>query len=270
MSHCGPHSIASLDGEIMPAGEATIPVTDDGLVRGDGAFEVIRVYDGAPFAMDEHLTRLERSGRNLRLPIDVETVRTEAYKLLAEASANPGDPADHAQLRIMMTRGGRRVMFTERTPEMPERARLLATPYLPTRVLDAVKSLSYAANMLAARLAREAGYDDALLVTPDGVVLEATTSSIFWVRGGQLETTPLDEHVLASITRATILEVAEVRECVITLPELYEVQEAFLASTAREVHSISAVDDTEFPGPGPVTESTASAVAERIHARLRG
>ena len=268
MSHCGPNSLASLDGELMGAGEATLPVTDDGLVRGDGAFEVIRVYDGVPLAMDEHLARLERSGRNLRLRIDSETVSTEAYKLLAQAAAHPGDSADHALLRIMITRGGRRIMFTERLPEMPPRGRLLSTPYEPTRILDGVKSLSYAANMLASRLAREAGYDDALLVTPDGVVLEAPTSTIFWVRGGQLETTPLDHHVLASITRAMIMEVAEVREAVITLPELYDVPEAFLASTAREVHSIATIDDTEFPRVGPVTETTAASVTERIRARL--
>src|SRR5581483_11185561 len=57
-------SLASLDGEIMPAAEAAIPATDDGLIRGDGVFEVIRVYDGAPFALEDHFSRLERSARN--------------------------------------------------------------------------------------------------------------------------------------------------------------------------------------------------------------
>ncbi len=62
MSGPGPTSLASLDGEIMPAGEATIPATDEGLVRGDGAFEVIRVYDGQPFAFEEHMARLRALG----------------------------------------------------------------------------------------------------------------------------------------------------------------------------------------------------------------
>ena len=60
--------LASIDGHITPADEATIPVTDEGLLRGDGAFEVIRVYDGRPFALSDHLDRLERSAANLRLP----------------------------------------------------------------------------------------------------------------------------------------------------------------------------------------------------------
>src|SRR5947209_7593517 len=62
-------SLASVDGEIMPAAEATIPATDAGLLRGDGVFEVIRVYDGRPFALEEHFARLDRSAANLRLPL---------------------------------------------------------------------------------------------------------------------------------------------------------------------------------------------------------
>ena len=61
MSAEGISSLASVDGEIMPVAEATIPITDEGLIRGDGAFEVIRVYDGTPFALEEHLARLGRS-----------------------------------------------------------------------------------------------------------------------------------------------------------------------------------------------------------------
>ena len=66
-------SLACLDGEIMLASEATIPATDEGLIRGDGAFEVIRIYDGRPFAMEEHFARLERSAANIRLPLDLES-----------------------------------------------------------------------------------------------------------------------------------------------------------------------------------------------------
>ena len=102
--------------KIMPAHEATIPATDEGLLRGDGVFEVIRVYDGKLFAFEEHLTRLERSAVNLRPPLDVEAVRAEAARLLAHAGAGP----DHELLRIVVTRGGRRVMLTE--PMRPMRA----------------------------------------------------------------------------------------------------------------------------------------------------
>jgi len=138
-------SLASVDGAITLASEAMIPVTDEGLLRGDGAFEVIRVYDGYPFALEEHLQRLERSALNLRLPLDLEAIRADANRVLAHAGAGP----DHEQLRIVITRGGRRLLLTERAPVGPEHVRLGSVTYAPTRLLDGIKSLSYAANMLA-------------------------------------------------------------------------------------------------------------------------
>src|SRR2546421_3081176 len=195
-------SLASVDGQITLASEAMIPATDEGLLRGDGAFEVIRVHDGRPFALEEHLRRLERSASNLRLALDLEAVRADANRLLAHAGGGPG----HEALRIGITRGGGRALLTEPVAPVTEAARLGSVTYSPTRVLDGVKSLSYAANMLASRLARERGFDEALLVTPHGRVLEAPTSSIFWVSAGKVLTPPLEEHILASITRAFVME----------------------------------------------------------------
>jgi branched-chain amino acid aminotransferase len=257
-------SLASLDGAIMPASEATIPATDEGLLRGDGAFEVIRVYDGQPFALEEHLRRLARSAANLRLPVDLEAVRSDAWRLVAEAGAGPS----HDLLRIVLTRGGRRLLLTEPLPDTPEHIRLASMTYAPTRVLDGVKSLSYAANMLASRLARERGCDEALLVTPHGRVLEAPTSSIFWVKGGEVLTPPLDEHILASITRAIVVEATGAGERSCPLEELLAADEAFLASTTREVQAISAIDERPLPAPGPVTARTAAAVEALIRRRL--
>ena len=111
----GPTSLASLDGEIMPVGEAMIPVVDEGLIRGDGVFEVIRVYDGQLYAFDEHLARMERSAANIRLALDLESVRADAHRLVAQAGPGP----DHDLLRIMVTRGGRRILMTERLPTIP-------------------------------------------------------------------------------------------------------------------------------------------------------
>src|SRR4051795_9473434 len=90
--------LACIDGSVMPAHEATIPATDEGLLRGDGAFEVIRVYDGRAFALEDHLRRLERSASNLRLPLDLEAVRADANRLLAHAGGGP----DHGALRIVI------------------------------------------------------------------------------------------------------------------------------------------------------------------------
>jgi branched-chain amino acid aminotransferase len=257
-------SLASIDGAIMLASAATIPATDEGLLRGDGAFEVVRVYDGHPFAFEEHLRRLERSALNLRLPLDLEAIRSDANRLLAHAGAGPA----HELLRIVVTRGGRRLLLTEPMPEYPEFFRLASITYSPTRVLDGVKSLSYAANMLATRLARERGYNEALLVTPHGRVLEAPTSSIFWVEGETLFTPPLEEHILASITRRIVVEQAGAVERSCTLEQLLEADEAFLASTVREVHPISEIDNRSFSAPGPVTTATASRVGGWIRAEL--
>ncbi len=259
MQASSPDSLASLDGAIMLASEATIPATDEGLIRGDGVFEVIRLYDGQPFALDRHLARLERSASNLRLPLDLEAIRADTWRLLAHASAGPG----HVLLRIMVTRGGRRLLLTEPMSANPEIVRLASVTYSPTRILDGIKSLSYGANMLASRLARERGFDEALLVTPHGRVLEAPTSSIFWIKDGELLTPPLDEHILASITRAIVIEATGAAERSCTLDELTQADEAFLASTTREVQAVSAIDERTFDAPGPVTVRTRE-VAEAL------
>jgi branched-chain amino acid aminotransferase len=257
--------LASLDGEIMPAAEAAIPATDEGLIRGDGVFEVIRVYDGVPFALEEHLARLERSAANLRLPADIEAVRSDAHRLLAQAGAG----APHEALRIVLTRGGRRLLMTETLHDTPARIRLASVTYAPTRILDGVKSLSYAANMLATRIAQERGFDEALLVTPHGRVLEAPTSSIFWVAGGEVLTPPLSDHILASITRAVVFAVADVQERACTLADLDSADEAFLVSTTREVQPVAAVDERVFAEANPVTDRIAAATREHIVAALR-
>ncbi len=266
MSGPGPSSLASMDGEIMPVGEATISIADHGLVRGDGAFEVMRVYDRQPYALDAHLARLERSGANLRLPVDSEAVRADTYRLLAAA----GDGPDHALVRVMITRGGRRVLMTERLPETPELLRCKTVTYAPTRILDGVKSLSYGSNMLAGRLAREQGFDEAILVTPHGRVLEAPTSSLFWVEGETLLTPPLEDHILASITRALILEITDAREESCPLERLLAADEVFIASTTREAQGVIAVDDQSFAAPGSVTARTGKAVMARIRSELTG
>ncbi len=260
-----PAALASLDGLILPAEQALIPATDEGLLRGDGAFEVVRVYDGQPFALEQHLARLTRSAANLRLELDLEAVRADCHRLLAQAGPGP----EHEALRIVLTRGGRRLLLTEALPSSAQRARLKSITYSPSRVLDGVKSLSYAANMLGSRLAREQGFDEALFVTPHGRVLEAPTSSFFWVRDGAVLTPPLDEHILASITRALAIECSEAREEPCTLDDLANADEAFLASTTREVQPVAAVDEHVFPGPDPVTADVAARVGERIRSELR-
>ena len=256
--------LGSLDGRIAPAEETFVPATDEGLLRGDGAFEVIRVYRGRPFALAEHLDRLERSGASLRLDVPRAELESEVPELLA---ARGGESFEGA-LRVVLTRGGHRLLLTEQLGEKPPTARLATVTYAPSRVLDGVKSLSYAANMHATRLAQERGFDEALLVTPHGRVLEAPTSSIFWVAAdGRLLTPPLDEHILASITRQRVMAVADVEESPCTLDDLRDAREAFLASTTREVQAVAAVDDAELP-VGERTREVQAALRARIEEEL--
>jgi branched-chain amino acid aminotransferase len=256
--------LASLDGAVMPVSEVLIPATDEGLLRGDGAFEVIRIYDGRPFALADHLARMERSAAGLRLPVDISALRAEIDALLAAAG-----PAD-AVLRVVVTRGGRRIAMVEALKDMPETLALACVTYAPTRVLDGIKSLSYGANMLCGRLAKERGFDEALLVTPHGRVLEAPTSSFFYSLDGEtLVTPPLDDHILDSITRRRVMAATGAGERVTAADDLVHVREAFLASTLREVHPVRAIESHELDGaPGPLTRDAARLVRERIEAEL--
>jgi branched-chain amino acid aminotransferase len=255
--------LAILDGVLMDAAQAAIPVTDEGLLRGDGVFEVVHLYEGHPFALDEHLDRLGRSAAAIRLPIDLDALRSDVAAILAEA-----EPADGA-LRLLVTRGGRRIALLEPLKKLPDTISLATITYAPTRVLDGVKSLSYAANMLASRLAREAGADEALLVTPHGRVLEGPTTSFVYVLGGRLCTPPLSDRILDSITRRVLFAVTEVEERVTTLDDLRALDEAFLASSIREVHPVHAIDGAPIEGaPGPVTADVAGRVREHIAGAL--
>jgi branched-chain amino acid aminotransferase len=257
--------LACVDGRSMPAHEATIPATDEGLIRGDGVFEVVRVYDGRPFALVDHLDRIERSAANLRLDgVPRSELESEIPALLEERGGSAFDGC----LRIVLTRGGRRLLLTEPLPASPERIRLGVVEYAPTRVLDGIKSLSYGANMLCGRLARERGFDEALLVTPHGRVLEAPTSSLFWVDAeGTILTPPLSEHILASITRHRVMQVADVTERPCTMDDLRAAREAFLASTTREAQSIAAIEDIELPD-GERTAEVRAALLDLIEEEL--
>jgi branched-chain amino acid aminotransferase len=256
--------LASVDGSITATAEARIPVADDGLLRGDGVFEMIRLYGGRPFALADHLDRLQRSALALMLPVDRETLEAEISALLAQFGEQD------AALRIVLTRGGRRLLLTELLPEHPETLAVATVTYSPNVILDGVKSISYAANMQATRLAQATGADEAVLVRPDGIVLEAPTSSLFWSPAeGGLRTTTLEPGILESITRARIIRELDVEEGEWPVADVRAAREAFLASTTREVQAISAVDGQRLKeGPGPLTREAADGFARVLEKEL--
>jgi branched-chain amino acid aminotransferase len=256
--------LASVDGRISPTGEAMVPMKDDGLYRGDGAFEVIRLYEGRPFALVDHLDRLGRSAAAIELEFDRAALEREIDALLAEA----GEP--DGQLRLIVTRGGRRIAAIEPIPPHAETVRVATVTYSPTVILNGVKSLSYAANMQATRLAKGQGADEAVLVTPDGTVLEPPTSAIFWVSPqGTLRTPALDNGVLESITRDRLVKALHVEEGAWPVADLRSAGEAFLASTTREIQAVSAIDGNDLAeAPGPRTREAQEAFAATLGKEL--
>jgi len=247
-----------LDGELTRLGEATIPAGDEGLIRGDGAFDAFPVRDGRPFARSAHLDRLERSCRALLLDCPRDLIEADIDLLLREAG--PG----YLVVRTILTRGGRRLSILEShgDPDALSRpARMLPITYEPSVVLNGVKTLSYGANMLASRQAAAAGYDEALLVATDGTVLEGPTCSVFWERDGGLRTPSLDLGILASITRRVVLESVTVEEGRFPLHDLLAADEAFLVSTARIAQPIAAIGERSLPvAPGPETRQVHAAI----------
>ena len=257
--------LSSVDGRLAPTAEATVPLKDDGLYRGDGAFEVIRLYGGRPFALVDHLDRLGRSAAAIELEFDRAALEREIEALLDTAGDVDG------QLRLIVTRGGRRIAATEPIPAHGQTLRLATVTYTPTVILDGVKSLSYAANMQASRIAKGRGADEAVLVRPDGTVLEPPTSAIFWVSAdGGLRTPALSDGVLESITRDRLLEALDVAEGTWKVDDLQAASEAFLASTTREVQAVSEIDGVPLAeAPGPRTREAQQAFAETLGRELR-
>jgi branched-chain amino acid aminotransferase len=260
----GFQELASVDGAITPTAEATIGLKDDGLYRGDGAFEVIRLYQGQPFALGDHIDRLERSGAAIELEFNRVALQREIAELLDEAGEVDG------QLRLIVTRGGHRIAATEPVPAHAETLRVATVSYSPTVILNGVKSLSYGANMQATRLAKARGADEAVLVRPDGTVLEPPTSTIFWVSAdGELRTPALSDGVLESITRDRLVKALDVTEGSWQVDDLLAASEAFLASTTREVQAVAAIDGNELAAaPGTRTREAQQAFAEILGREL--
>jgi branched-chain amino acid aminotransferase len=258
--------LCSLDGAVVPVGVATISIMDEGLILGDGAFEMLKLYDNRPFGLADHLDRLDRSTEGLFLEYDRPTFEQEIAALLDANRQHDGE------LRLVLTRGGRRLAIIEPPHAFEHGLALSSVEDQPTIVLTGLKTLSYEANMTATRIARRDGADEALLVGPDGTVMEAPTSTIFWVDSqGSLHTPELGAGILASITRDRIMKVAPVEEAdSYKLGDVLEASEVFLASSLREVQGVAALDGLTYTCPGPVTDRVAGLLSERIMAELSG
>lgn len=254
--------------------DGMVSVTDSSVLRGDGCFEVLKCYDGKPFALEDHLARLQKSATLLDIALPAADLIGQWVTL---AAAEGGDCA----VRVIVTRGSALpgvspdtnviVFAHEWAGERRTRLKSVSAPWHSAGVeweLAGAKILSYAPNMSATRTAKAAGYDDALLVTPDGWILEGPTFSVAWVVDGVLETPSLDLGILDSITRRVVLEIATendipVREDRWQVSRLGSALELVTLSTIGEVQPIHAVDDKPFQ-VGPVGDQLAEAYSDRI------
>jgi branched-subunit amino acid aminotransferase/4-amino-4-deoxychorismate lyase len=233
-----------IDGVLVPHGEVPMIPLDDGLVRGDGVFEGLRLYDHAPRTVEAHLDRMERSADRIQLPFDRDLIRAEIARIAAEASV--GD----CGLRVILTRGGHRILREETLfPEAPAGWSVLPVPHRITPLLIASKTLSYAANMQAARLAGDAGADTALFVEADSeLVLECPVASFVWLEGEDLCAPPLETGILDSLTRRLIGEVTALHVRPRRIAEMGDADGALVISTVvesrvvREVQGVARYD----------------------------
>ena len=233
-----------VNGQMVPEGEPALIPLDDAIVRGDGVFEGLRLYGRRARTLEAHLDRMERSAEMVRLPFDRNLIREEIERICAEASAA------ECGLRVMLTRGGQRILREEALlPEAPEGWSVLPVPHRITPLLVASKTLSYAANMQAARLSGEAGADTALLVDADNDgVLECPVASFVWIEGEDLVAPPLQTGILDSITRRLIAEVTPLHVRERTVADLAGADGALVISTVvesrivREVQGIAGYD----------------------------
>ena len=241
-------ALAQLGRGVVPPEEPVLRADDEGVLRGRAVFETLRVYDGRPFELDAHLDRLKGSASRLRLA----EPPVVALQSLAHAALEAGGVPD-CVLRFLWTPETGLALVSALPAGLEElRARGLRLQVCEwaTGALAGAKSVSYAENMGAQAAAEEHGFDDALLVAPDGMVLEAPTANV-WVREGDVLHTPsLELPILAGVTRSVLMRDRRVEEGRYPLERLVAADEVFLSSSVREVMPVVGVGGRELrPGP---------------------
>lgn len=256
--------IAWIDGEIVPADTARLPILDHGFLFGDGVFEGIRVTEGGIFRLDDHMRRLEVAARAVGIKplggfdavrqVAVETTRAwgrrDGYLRLIVTrgvGALGIDPATCPEPRILCIAAGPARL----DPEKDRTGLSLITSSLRRPagdVLDPrVKSLNYLNNVLAKREANERGADDALVLNHHGLIAEASATNIFAIQANRLTTPPVTDGALEGLTRRTALEIGaelgfEIRERSLGRFDLYDADAVFLTGSRAGLVPVGALD----------------------------
>jgi branched-chain amino acid aminotransferase len=278
--HARPPSHVWVNGRLGAAAEPVVSAFDHGFLLGDGVFETLRAMGGRILELDEHLGRLRASASGLDIAIPEERLAQleGAMRELLAAEALDG-PGSSASVRVTVSRGtmiARGLLPLEKaSPTVVIQAWPVAPPppgHLedgisliasavrrdPGNPLAALKTTSRADFVYARIEARRAGADDALLLTTDGHLAEATTANIFLLQGVELATPSLDCGILAGTTREWILRWAgrvglRAREGRLLPDALAAADEAFVCSSVAGVLPVTRFEGrpigTGRPGP---------------------
>ncbi|MBB6646329.1 aminotransferase class IV [Halobellus ruber] len=266
-----------VDGDLVPAAEASVSVRDRGFLYGDAVFETVRVYGGELFRWADHAERLADSAAAISLDHGLSPTELGA-RVTETLEAN--DLAD-AAVRLSITRGvgsggltpdpevdptvviqveplPRGGVNAEPVREGPATLQTVKTRRVPDAAIPAAaKTHNYVNGVLARLELRVSDADEAVMLDGDGHLAEGATSNVFFVDGDALRTPSLDGPVLPGITRAEVLDIADaegipVTEGSFTPDDLRNAAEAFLTGTTREIRPVGTVDGIEVGG-GPVT-----------------
>ena len=272
--------LAYLNGEIMPIENAKVSIEDRGYQFGDGVYEFIASYDGVLFMLEDHLDRLHRSLDALAYPaISRDGIRRAVLTLLERSGyARAGiylqitrgvQPRDHAFAPDLSPQI---IMTVRPVKDIPRTLRENGASILT--VEDSrwgrcdIKTVQLLANSLAKQKAIAGGYDDAVFISKRGVVREGTSSNLFTVSGGVLNTHPLDHAILPGITRQVVIDICNasnlaVKEVYADRQSLHDATEIFLTGTVSEVLPVTTVDGRRIDDGkvGPITR--------RIYAELK-
>jgi branched-chain amino acid aminotransferase len=270
-----------MDGSFVGWEEATVHVLTHSLHYGLAAFEGLRCYKGRQgsgiFRLPEHVDRLFESAHitNLKIPFDrkqiseaiVETVRVNrldacyirplVYVGYGAMGVYPG--GNPVRVAIAAWRWGTYLGEEALAKGIKARVSSFTRHHVNVTMTRAKVSGYYVNSILAKEEAKADGYDEGILLDPDGYVAEGTGENIFIVRRGRLITTPLTS-ILEGITRNSVMELARERNIPVveerfTRDALYVADEVFLTGTAAEITPVREIDGRVIGkgSPGPVT-----------------
>jgi D-alanine transaminase len=265
-----------LNGQFLPIEQAYVPVLDRGFIFGDGVYEVIPVYSGHPFRLQEHLKRLDRSLAAIRLanPYDTATwerlIRellvpnmacSEAYKdisLYLQVTRGPA-PRDHAFPKTATP-----TVFIMCSPLVTPSETLREQGVAALSAKDIrwdrcdIKAVSLLPNVLLRQMAVDADAIETVLFR-DGILTEGAVSNIFAVENGVILAPPKDHHMLPGITYDLILELTQANHIPLEIGYFEEARiraadELWTTSSAREILAITTLDGTPVGNgkPGPM------------------